>query len=187
MRQPTTWAQAMRATLAGTQSAAVDIMESLGPIRHEQGGWTTRRTIAVGLAVGFVIVAFYFLYRRRRRRHQTNSEPAPAPDAGLPARPEDGGAQEFYQSLLGGLRAALNGGEAHSYTVRELADAVTAHLPNNEEDGIREKVRAMVRRTEEAAYGGIDVDVSDRRADLELARDLLERLAARPGDTGGAP
>jgi flagellar biosynthesis/type III secretory pathway M-ring protein FliF/YscJ len=187
MQQSTTWAQAMTSTVARAQSAAVDIMESLGPIRPEQSGWTTRRTIAVGLAVGFVIVAFYFLYRRRRRRRRPKGEPEPAPDAGRPARPEDGEAPEFYRRLVGGLRAALNGGEAHSYTARELADAVTAQLPDSEADGIREKVETMVRRTEEAAYGGIDVDVSDRRADLELARDLVERLGARPRETGGAP
>lgn len=177
----------MAATLAGAESAAVDIMESLGPIRPQQSGWTTRRTIAVGLAVGFVIVAFYFLYRGRRRRHRVKRQPAPRPDAALPTRPEDGEAPQFYRRLVGGLRAALNGGEAHSYTARELADALTAQLPDSEADGIREKVETMVRRTEEAAYGGVDVDVSDRRADLELARDLLERLGARPRETGGEP
>jgi len=187
MQQLNTLMEAAIGALARAQAAAPDIMESLGPMRPDQPGWTVRRMVAVWLAVGFVIVAFYFLYRRRRRRHTPAQQAAPMRPVHLPDRPDGTEAGEFYHRLLGGLRGALDGREADSYTPRELAEATLEHLPDREHDGRRERVSAMVRRAEEAAYGGADVELSDRRQDLELVTDLVARLAAGPNDAGGPP
>ena len=154
--------------LAAFAAAADDLLGPLPPERFPAapGGHGPLVALCIALAVALAVTTYFYAMRRRK---------AVAPDAagtrrGAPLpepEPEALDAAEFYGLLLEAVRAEMDGRTdrtAQCLTARELANAAT---------GRTEGWGLLCEHAERALYGGGEVAMPERAADLQVVRRFM--------------
>jgi hypothetical protein len=144
-----------------------------------------RRIVAGVLAVGFVFMAFHYLLRKRRRAVFMERVSAVPSVHALAAEANKLSDAEFYARLLRVLREALTPQTprpAAAMTPRELAEMELFALVEEEDavaGGLHERWRGLCARAERAEYGRARFKGGQRREDLQLVMDLIEKADRR--------
>jgi len=144
-----------------------------------------RRLVAGVLAVGFALMALHYLWRKRRRAIFMERAAAIPRVHTLAAEADQLSDAEFYARLLRVLRDALTPETprpAAAMTPRELADVeLLATVDNGEAvtGGLHDRWRALCARAERAEYGRARIRGHQRREDLQLVADLIEKADRR--------
>ncbi len=184
-------ASSASASSASAQQGDTDIQGPLGPLKlpgylskaFRAHRWF-RRLVAAAIAIGFAGIGFHYLLRKRRKAALIERASAMPPVRALADEAEHLSDAEFYARLLRVLREALTPETprpAAVMTPRELADLELYAVIEAEQaaGGLHDRWRALCLRAERAEYGRARIRGHQRREDLQLVMDLIEKADQR--------